>query len=714
MPLHRLVTPTYSGGLPGTHDYINDPVANGDPGAPAPADGKKAAAPAPGDQNEGTYFVAFSEPAQAEHVNRGLQALAENTDFLDDVVHRDVAVPATFTVAFGHGGTSSFVLPGDVFVGPPGTVDDTFTRTQLVEIVGPSGLTPSIPAFGGVYFPSVADLIHDGAAVSVIGQGFYTNPTVDLSIPIDTSVTFKVNYFVRGSVKTQPAGLVPFSSDRGFTSAAVSALVQQLGAYSASKIQANTFIAGQTQTFSGPVTLEKAVSLAKPSTEAAFTNTDTGLKRVLINEFRVNEAPNVYARLYKVRDSGAVNRGFELTFNARYATDTAPEWRSDSTSTNYHPTRWRFSGAGFGFGGEGFYYEVLDNGTLGGGQWAETAWGASSVRAAAFAGGSVQSLDRRVTPPAFEAAFGATGAPDGHASNPYKLLLQAATAGAQRLRLYVGTGGDAGTGTGGMGQFLVVVNAVYNSATLLWTQDDGTKESYALALRARDGVTSSSLSGPNGGADSNQATAVVWLYKNSGAGSWAGNQWEKTSGIAGHMRVVGHYCYSSGVGGKEMTYTVNPLNLVPKPGSAWALTDSLSLGGGTEGFTWQNATGNEDIFVPLDLPFGAKITSCFAEVDPILAGAGNRLFLQLYRQVISTRIASSLGTVETDGTTNPQTITLNSGSVPHYVQDDSVYYLRIRHAVSPGTEVIRKVAVNYLARVNAPGPGVPTTEAFQP
>ena len=174
MPFHRLEIPSYFGGLPGTHDYINTPADNGDPGDPAPADDKKGVASAPGDQNEGTYFVAFSEPALAVNINRPAKALAENTDFLDDVIHRDMAVPTYLDVASGHGGTTNLVLPGAVYVGGGGVTNSQAVRNQLVQFVDTNGLPLTWQISAGpppTYGAAVVSLIHDGSSVDQVGAG---------------------------------------------------------------------------------------------------------------------------------------------------------------------------------------------------------------------------------------------------------------------------------------------------------------------------------------------------------------------------------------------------------------------------------------------------------------------------------------------------------------------------------------------------------------
>lgn len=120
---HRLAVPSYFGGLPATYDYINDPATNGDPGVASPSDAKLAVS---GHPNEGTYFVGFGDDGEAFNANRPHVALAQNTDFLDDLLHEDLAVPS-FIDKNGIGSSTIAIntatdLGGvPIFVGPPGT-----------------------------------------------------------------------------------------------------------------------------------------------------------------------------------------------------------------------------------------------------------------------------------------------------------------------------------------------------------------------------------------------------------------------------------------------------------------------------------------------------------------------------------------------------------------------------------------------------------------
>ena len=184
---HRLNTPTYFGALPATHDYINYPAGNTppDPGTPAAADGKKSSG-----VNEGSYFIAYEEDVTDSNANRANLALAENCDYLDDVVHRDLGTPSLKTVVLA--GVSEFVLPGEIFVGMPGTTFTANGRNMLVVVYKDwSGTLIPANALTAEYefIPIFVNGIENGSGASVLGDptaaggdedGFFTDPTIKL------------------------------------------------------------------------------------------------------------------------------------------------------------------------------------------------------------------------------------------------------------------------------------------------------------------------------------------------------------------------------------------------------------------------------------------------------------------------------------------------------------------------------------------------------
>src|SRR5579862_2419668 len=97
MPFHRLTVPSYNGGLPAGYDYVNNAVS----GTPAPANGVLVAGP-----NTGSYFIGFGDDGTSANANRPNMALAQNTDYLDNLLHQDIAVPAVSSTITSAGDTS--------------------------------------------------------------------------------------------------------------------------------------------------------------------------------------------------------------------------------------------------------------------------------------------------------------------------------------------------------------------------------------------------------------------------------------------------------------------------------------------------------------------------------------------------------------------------------------------------------------------------------
>lgn len=156
---HRLTTPAYfvaSGDFPAdadvAYDYINDPAANGDGGVPSGVNSGKHLAGA----NEGSYFTGFQDEATSANSNRAHEALAENDEHIDNLLHRDLAAIAKSNVATaGGGGVSSIGLTSNlgVFIGDGAqTLDDLF---RIVDqngndvIVNATGLQCKVTAMSG-------------------------------------------------------------------------------------------------------------------------------------------------------------------------------------------------------------------------------------------------------------------------------------------------------------------------------------------------------------------------------------------------------------------------------------------------------------------------------------------------------------------------------------------------------------------------------------
>lgn len=315
MPLHRLTVPSYTGGLPGTHDYINDPATNGDPGTAAPADNKKSSG-----VNQGTYFVAFSENATSSNTNRGLKALAQNTDFLDDAIHRDIGQPAVSASATPGSPLASFVITGSVFVGAPGVTNDQRTRSGMVALVDGNG-QPLTVLSGGVYLAVKASLIHDGASNNVLGNNFYSNPTVNVSPSIPAGQTYRYVFYQRSNYIALDQGAFSRFNNGIANAEDLWAFARTLDVTVAKLPVNNTFVGKQI--FSFP-TVDQPI----------LSSTIYNANRAQIWESQVSTAPNLFMRQYS-RGAGAPGGadivGLEITINARWD-NTAVNWVADSTS----------------------------------------------------------------------------------------------------------------------------------------------------------------------------------------------------------------------------------------------------------------------------------------------------------------------------------------------------------------------------------------------
>jgi hypothetical protein len=201
MPFHRLAAPTYpfsgAGTVPPGYDYLNNPsdASVGGAGVPANADGKKTTGP-----NAGSYFVAFGEDGTSAFTNRGMKALGENTDILDDIVMSTVARMSVTPGAATAGGTISTILVGtDVFVGTQGTPNDQYYRDSVMRIVDGGWNELEV---NGVRV--AVTLIHDGSNNNVLGteaSGFRAGPTyVNISPSISAGTEHRVMCSIRSSL----------------------------------------------------------------------------------------------------------------------------------------------------------------------------------------------------------------------------------------------------------------------------------------------------------------------------------------------------------------------------------------------------------------------------------------------------------------------------------------------------------------------------------
>jgi hypothetical protein len=183
---HRLAIPSYFGGLPGGYDYINNAVS----GTPAFADGQKGGGP-----NVGSYFIAFGEDATSADANRPALALAQNTDFLDDLMHRDLALPVRLD------GTAVGPVPSILITGPGvfmGGIGDTLE--DLFHLTDQNGDDIVV---GGtkVVVTSAVD-----SGLVVVGGGFSLgNVTVTFNLSIPDTTLYSLYYGERTNLATLPA-----------------------------------------------------------------------------------------------------------------------------------------------------------------------------------------------------------------------------------------------------------------------------------------------------------------------------------------------------------------------------------------------------------------------------------------------------------------------------------------------------------------------------
>lgn len=219
MAFHRYSVPTYFGGLPVGYDYINDPATNGDAGISAFADGKKSSG-----VNAGTYFIAFNEDATSNDANRPAKALAQNTDAIDDILHRDLALAARTADVTAGSAVSSIVIAGQVFVGDLGVSNTQAQRDALISVLDNNDNEVLV---GNTKVQ--ASLIHDGSSNNVVGtqtSGFFNTVTVNLNVAIPIGTTYRLYYGSRGNLATLPKDAFTSIKIRGAQE--VEAAVEQL------------------------------------------------------------------------------------------------------------------------------------------------------------------------------------------------------------------------------------------------------------------------------------------------------------------------------------------------------------------------------------------------------------------------------------------------------------------------------------------------------
>lgn len=200
MPFKRFTDPSYDlgvgGSFPGTvfgeaYDRVN--VVSGGTGAGGSAlvAGAKGTGP-----NAGTFFVAFGEDGLSAHVNRGLKVLTENTDHLDNIVHRDLVEPVRSATVVSAGDTST-TLDGstqEIFVGNGGaTASGTFILVDSLD--------------QPIFDPATGDLIFVASiAGATLGTGYTAaNPlTLNFSGTVPAAVAYRILHGRRSNVAVQP------------------------------------------------------------------------------------------------------------------------------------------------------------------------------------------------------------------------------------------------------------------------------------------------------------------------------------------------------------------------------------------------------------------------------------------------------------------------------------------------------------------------------
>lgn len=210
---HRFVDPTYTNAPvlptgPATvpFDGVNynrlNVISGGTGGSgSAYADADKTSGP-----NVGTYFVAFGEDATSTNVNRGFRALAENTDYLDDVLHKDIALPTSTAVVTPGAPVPSIPLGDGTYVGH----SPTYPLDMLFELVDENDAELFNPTTG-------AQIKVASITGATIGDGFCGagGITLVLSESIPTGQKYRVYYSTRTNLAALPPDAFSYIKIRG-------------------------------------------------------------------------------------------------------------------------------------------------------------------------------------------------------------------------------------------------------------------------------------------------------------------------------------------------------------------------------------------------------------------------------------------------------------------------------------------------------------------
>lgn len=185
------------------YEYINKDPSGGDR---APMDTNPLGSVA---NNIGSFFVAFQDDASSSFANRPHWALSMNTDILDDLLHRPVAITQERVATTSDGSANLTVSSGWVWAGD-GVDDDPSDFVRITHrTVGMEDWAVTWDNAGVVTATKCIDIMQGG--LSVLGSGF-----VDASLGAVTLVfshAILINtapiylyYFTRSSLATMSAG----------------------------------------------------------------------------------------------------------------------------------------------------------------------------------------------------------------------------------------------------------------------------------------------------------------------------------------------------------------------------------------------------------------------------------------------------------------------------------------------------------------------------
>lgn len=211
MAFHRLVAPAYFS--PPSFDYMN----NGGTGTPAFVDAPRIAGP-----NAGTRFIGFGEDGLSGAFNRGLHALSENTDQLDDWFHRDIATPARTGDVVAVGPVSSITITGpNIFLGAAGTPSTPAGFSTFLQVLDDSDKE--------IVDTSLVRCEITAVTGGTVGSGGFSSGDVTLTITpaIPDGVAYRVYYGVRSNLSTLPVDALTSIKIR--SAQEVSALLEAAG-----------------------------------------------------------------------------------------------------------------------------------------------------------------------------------------------------------------------------------------------------------------------------------------------------------------------------------------------------------------------------------------------------------------------------------------------------------------------------------------------------